>query len=107
MNGTYAIRLYTSEDDFETDKLILRQDEQGLRGILTEVLYRPLFMENGTVEGNSFSFHAGPFITIMGDFGVKITGKVEGDTVSGKVMTIMGVIPFWGKRTSELTPGLR
>lgn len=106
MNGTYAIRLYTAKDDYEKDQLILKQDEKGLRGIITEVLYRPLLLENGTVDGNSFSFQAGPFITILGDFGIQVTGKVEGDTISGQVMTLMGLVPFWGKRISETTPGL-
>lgn len=106
MNGTYAIRIHTSKDEFENNTLVLKQDGDLIRGLLAEFLYRPVPMTNGKSDGNQFSFTVPPFITIFGDVFLSLKGEITGNEISGTVNSPFGKAAFTGKRISDKTPGL-
>lgn len=106
MTGTYSIKLHTGKNDYETNTLILLQKEDKLEGLIAEVLFRPVDIHDGQIDGDNFVFNVPPFITIYGDFAMRIEGTIKDGKISGKFMTLLGIIPFDGVKVSDMAPYL-
>jgi len=101
MDGTYKLQVYKAPNDYETVVMVLARTGGVLRGVFVEVLWRMLVMEDGEAEGGAFCFHVPPFITVYGDISIEVSGKVEGDSISGEFVTPVGKLPFSGGRISD------
>ncbi len=98
LDGTYAIRTYLSRDDSEENTLVLCTQDGGLSGSVAEIAYRPVPFSGGTADGGAFSVDVPPFITIVGDLSLRISGERRGDDISG-TMELLGMkLPFTGTR---------
>jgi hypothetical protein len=103
MNGTYQLQVYVTPNDYETVVMVLAEKDGALRGAFIELLWRMLIMEDGKITGNTFRFHVPEFITMYGDISLEVSGKVEGDLISGELVTPIGTIPYSGKRVFDST----
>ena len=96
IDGTYKITAETPIGSMEST-LILKTDGGDLSGTMTSGMMGTIDFDGGKVEGSSFSF-----TMTMKKFLKKIeisgSGEVDGDKISGEIMTSMGNSSFAGVR---------
>lgn len=96
IDGRYKITAETPMGSMEST-LILKTDSEGLSGTMSSGMIGTIDFSGGKVEGSSFSF-----AMTMKKFFKKIDisgcGKVDGDKISGKIITSMGNSSFAGER---------
>ena len=102
MDGTYEIRTYLSKTNYETNTLVLYTQDGKLNGYIGEIVYRPVPLTDGKVDGDSFYFDVPPFITIYADLTLKLSAKREGDNLSG-YLEVPGIakFPLTGRRVGD------
>ncbi|MGD9160503.1 MAG: hypothetical protein PVG39_18955 [Desulfobacteraceae bacterium] len=96
IDGTYKITAETPLGSMEST-LTLKTDGEDLSGTMSAGMMGTIDFDGGKVEGSSFSF-----AMTMKKFFKKIevsgSGKVDGDKISGEIMTSMGNSSFAGVR---------
>lgn len=96
IDGTYRITAETPMGSVEST-LTLKTDGGDLSGTMSTGVIGTIDFDGGKVEGNSFSF-----AMTMKKFFKKIeisgSGKVDGDKISGEILTSMGNSSFAGVR---------
>lgn len=96
IDGTYKITAETPLGSMEST-LTLKTDGEELSGTMANGMMGTVDFNGGKVEGSSFSF-AVTMKKFLKTIEVSGSGRVDGDKISGKIMTSMGNSSFAGIR---------
>ena len=96
VDGTYKITAETPMGNMEST-LTLKTDGEELSGTMTADMMGTVDFKGGKVEGSSFSF-AMTMKKFLKNIEISGSGKVDGDKISGNIMTSLGNSSFTGVR---------
>jgi len=96
VDGVYKIVSKTPVGD-QPAKLTLKTDGTALSGTSEEPLSGVTTFNGGTVDGDTFAFSMSP-MSPYGELALELTGRVDGDLISGDVMSMFGPATFSGTR---------
>ena len=94
VDGTYNVKLTTPLGKYN-GTIDIKVEEEVLNGVMHVMGTQTPF--SGKVSGESFSFHVD--IKIMGmPIAADVEGQVNGQEISGDVVSVHGTMPFTGEK---------